>query len=104
MGFGVVRSELYGALELANGARELPGLEVHQAQVDAQRGVGGVLANQALVNLSSAVKMPELEVGQSEEILSLLVVRLELVGRFQLRPRVFQLPGLQQLAAAVEQG
>ena len=47
--------------------------------------------------------MSELEVGEAEEVLALLVVGLQLVGRLQLRASVLQLPGLQQLAAPVEE-
>lgn len=103
VGFGVFRGELHRPLEFADGARQLSGLQVNQAEVDPQGGVGRVVADEAFVNLGGPVKVPKLEVGQPQKVLALLVVRLQLVGGLQLGARILQLASLEEFAAPVEQ-
>ena len=94
--------QLDRGLELANRPGELVGLEVHEAEVDPERRVGAVLAHQRLVHLGGAAEIAELEVGEPEQVLRLLVARAHLVGALEVIARLVHLPLLEQLAPAVE--
>ncbi|EAU62637.1 hypothetical protein STIAU_7467 [Stigmatella aurantiaca DW4/3-1] len=98
----VVRREIHRHLELAHRALQRIRLQVHEPQVDPQRGVHRVLPHQHLVDLRRPVEEAQLEIRQPEKVLPLLVLRLHLVGPLEVVLGLDHLPGRQQFSAAVE--
>jgi hypothetical protein len=98
----VVGREVDGRLELLDGQRQPALLEVDQPQVDPQRGLDRVLPDQQLVHGACALERPQLEAGQAQQALGLLVLGLQDDGGFQLDARLGQLARGQEVAAVLE--
>src|SRR6185295_14409345 len=89
-------------LELPDRPGHRVGLQEHQPQVHPQGGVRRVLLHQVLVDLRRPLEHPQLEVRQPQQVLPLLVLRLELVRALEVLLRLDHLPRGEQLPSLVQ--